>query len=96
MKLHYHIKRILYLIEALIVYFFYHIFRILKIELASKVAGNLVILLSKFFKENTVAKQNIKMCLPDTTLNCQRENNKEYLETFWIYNWRATSLELNE
>ncbi|MSO13659.1 lysophospholipid acyltransferase family protein [Rickettsiales endosymbiont of Trichoplax sp. H2] len=71
MKLHYHIKRILYLIEALIVYFFYYIFRILKIELASKVAGNLVILLSKFFKENNVAKQNIKMCLPNTTLNCR-------------------------
>ena len=72
MKLHYHIKRIQYLIEAFIVYFFYYIFRILKIELASKLAGNLVILLSKVLKENTVAKQNIKMCLPNTTSDCKK------------------------
>ena len=73
MKFNYHKKKIQYLIEAIIIYFFYYIFKILKIESSSKIAGNLVVVLSKFFKENAVAKKNLKMCLPNATLDCRKK-----------------------
>ena len=65
-------KKIQYLSEALIIYFFYNFFKVLKLETASKIGGNLVLFLSKFVKENKVAKQNLKMCLPNTTLSCRK------------------------
>ena len=82
MKFKYYKKKFQYLAEALIVYLFYNIFKILKLELASKIGANLVLLLSKFFKENKVAKQNIKMCLPNTTSDCREEIIKDTWKHF--------------
>lgn len=62
-------KKLKHLIEAFFIYLFYFIFRSLPIESSSKVGATVLGFISKFIRENNIAAQNIKMCLPYLTKN---------------------------
>ncbi len=66
-------KKMRYLLEGIIIYLFYYFFRLLNIQLASKIGGIILGFLSNLVKENNIAEQNLKMCLPNTTLSYRKE-----------------------
>jgi len=72
-------KKLRYIIEAFFAYLFYFFFKSLSIESSSKIGAIIVGFFSKFIKENNIAAQNIKMCLPHLT----KEHRKKILINTW-------------
>ena len=72
-------KKLRYIIEAFFAYLFYFFFKSLGIESSSKIGAIIVGFFSKFIKENNIAAQNIKMCLPHLT----KEHRKKILINTW-------------
>lgn len=73
------IKKVKYIIEAFFVYLFLYFFRLLPIEIASKIGGYIFRLLSHTLPVNKVAMKNLAICFPAQSI----KEKKETLSKSW-------------
>ena len=69
----YIIKRINYFLQAVLIYLFFFIGRILGIQLSRKIFSNLFSTLGPFFKSKIIIKKNLNIFFKDNT--CIKKNN---------------------
>lgn len=66
------IKKINYILEAILVLVFWIVFKLLPIDVASSVSGRLLQFIGKFLSASKIAKRNLDLCYPDKSETWKR------------------------
>ena len=72
-------KKIKYFLQFICVIFFFVIFKILGLKLASIISSNIFILFGPIFRSNKIVFSNLKIAFPDIDENQKKQYLKDHL-----------------